>query len=158
MTAEALGLIRRLGLEPHPEGGHYREVVRSGRRVEPADGRPSRSAVTVIHFLLAGGQHSRWHRVSSDEIWQYERGAPLELYVLQPGAAAVETIVLGADAELIHLVPAGAWQAARPRGEYTLCACTVAPGFEFDDFTFLADDDGAAEGLRRIDASLSALL
>ena len=60
-------LIDRLKLAPHPEGGHFREVFRAPAAVRPADGRDDRSAMTTIYYLLARGDHSRWHRVASDE-------------------------------------------------------------------------------------------
>ena len=64
---------------PHPEGGFYRELYRSSSRVQPADDRPARAALTTIYFLLVGGEVSRWHRVASDEVWHYYEGDPLEL-------------------------------------------------------------------------------
>ena len=69
-------LIETLELQPHPEGGWYREVFRSTAHVTPADGRPARSAMTSIYFLLEAGQHSRWHRVVSDEVWVHLEGTP----------------------------------------------------------------------------------
>jgi predicted cupin superfamily sugar epimerase len=150
-------LIQRLGLAPHPEGGHYREVFRSERQVDPLDGRSRRSALTTIHFLLVSGQHSRWHRVLSDEIWQFQRGEPLELLVAAPGLESVDTVVLGPEDALVHTVPAEYWQAARPKGAWSLCACTVGPGFEFDDFSFLRDDRSSLDRLERLDSGLATL-
>ena len=77
---QARELIETLGLAPHPEGGWYREVYRSASSVAPADGRPARDALTTIYFLLESHQHSRWHRVLSDEVWVYLGGVPLALY------------------------------------------------------------------------------
>jgi predicted cupin superfamily sugar epimerase len=136
-------LIQRLGLEPHPEGGHYREVFRSTRTVT-RDG-VARSAVTTIHFLLARGQASRWHVVESDEVWCFHQGDDLELITYDPVSLRLQTVRLGAQTRAstrVHVVPAGEWQAARPSGEYSLTGCTVAPGFEFDDFAFVADLPG----------------
>jgi predicted cupin superfamily sugar epimerase len=150
-------LIERLGLVRHPEGGHYREVFRSDRRVDPGDGRPARSAVTCIHFLLEAGEHSRWHSVASDEIWIFEQGEPLDLFVAPPSLGAVNRVRLGPGHSLMHAVPAGWWQAARPAGSFSLCACAVGPGFEFDDFAFLSDNATALGRLSALDAELATL-
>jgi len=168
MDARAAELIRRLGLEPHPEGGFFREIFRSAARVRPIDGRPERSAATTIYFLLAAGTHSRWHRVRSDEVWHFYEGDPLELFFAPPDADRVTRVVLGparsadgsaaaAPSAHVHVVPAGWWQAARPAGRYALTGCTVAPGFEYEDFTFLKDDPVALETLTRAD-EIAALL
>lgn len=148
MHPRATELIRTLALVPHPEGGHYAEVFKSSHRVRPADG-DTRAALTTIYFLLAEGERSRWHRVTSDEVWHYYEGDPLEL-VWEEGDA-VRRVQLGPVAigrEPVAVVPAGAWQAARARGVYTLVGCTVAPGFEFADFSLLADAPAEATRLR----------
>lgn len=85
MDPRAAQLIERLALVPHPEGGHYREIQRSALRVRPLDGRGERAATTGIYFLLAAGEHSRWHRVASDETWHHYEGDALELLVAAPG-------------------------------------------------------------------------
>jgi len=153
--------IEQLRLAPHPEGGFYREVFRSSAHVEPADGRGSRAALTVIHFLLPAGGHSRWHVVRSDEQWTWLEGEPLELLVLAPEARAVERVRLGplaAGCVPTHVVPAGAWQAARPGGAFALVTCTVAPGFDFADFRMVAELSGARARLAALDEALLALL
>jgi len=155
-----LALIDHLGLERHPEGGYYHSVYRSVSRVQPADDRPSRASLTTIYFLLASGQHSRWHRVRSDEAWHFYEGDPVELLVTDPELLQVERVALGTLAGggvPVHVVPAGWWQAARPMGAYGLVGCTVAPGFEFDDFSFLRDDDAMFRALRLLDPSLADL-
>jgi predicted cupin superfamily sugar epimerase len=147
MDPRARDLIASLGLQPHPEGGHYREVYRSALPVaRVADGSP-RAALTVIHFLLARGALSRWHQVGSDEAWHYIEGAPLQLSEFPAAGGAGRRTVLGPVATgsvPVHVVPAGCWQAAQTQGDYTLVACTVGPGFDFADFRLLADlpDDG----------------
>jgi hypothetical protein len=151
----AAQLIEALGLAPHPEGGFFREIYRSASRVHPADGRGDRDAATTIYFLLVEATHSRWHRVLSDEVWHLYEGAPLELLTAPPAADEVRRVTLGAAVESdgpVHVVPAGWWQAARPLGAYVLVGCTVAPGFVFEDFSFLRDDADALERLRRADA------
>lgn len=142
MDLRAAELVRSLGLAPHPEGGFYREIWRAGHDVEPADGRGARAALTSIYFLLPAGVHSRWHRLRSDEVWQYLEGAPLELLVIPPDRARIERLRLGTlQSRLLPLqtVPASWWQAARTLGDYTLASCTVGPGFSFEDFELLAD-------------------
>lgn len=151
MHAHAAILIDALRLEPHPEGGHYREVYRSPSAVRPDDGRSERPALTSIYFLLAGADHSRWHVVGSDEVWHHLEGDPLELLVVDPASMALRTLILGRrtrGGRQIQAVPAGHWQAARTLGDYTLAGCTAGPGFVFDDFKLLRDDESAASKLR----------
>jgi uncharacterized protein len=144
-------LIDLLGLTAHPEGGHYREVHRAAAAVDPRDGRGARAAVTTIYFLLRAGEASSWHRVSSDEVWHFHEGDPVELYRCPPDLGAASVLSLGplaTGAEPIVVIPAGSWQAARPLGHYALVGCTVAPGFDFADFTLLRDDAAASAALR----------
>lgn len=130
-------LIRRLGLEPHPEGGWYTETWRA-----PA-GDDGRAASTGIYFMLRGGERSHWHRVDADEVWLFHDGDPLRLSV-SSGDLPVEHRVLGsAVAAGQHpqlVVPAGQWQAAEPLGAWTLVSCVVAPGFRFDGFDLARAD------------------
>ncbi|MEW5834713.1 MAG: cupin domain-containing protein [Pseudomonadota bacterium] len=139
MHPRAAQLIRQLALAPHIEGGHFR---RFHTTEAPAGGRP---ALSAIHFLLAAGEQSAWHRVDADEAWHFVEGDPLELLVYQAAQDRLECVRLGPvghgqDAtRAVHVVPAGAWQAARPLGDYTLCTCLVAPAFDFAGFTLLDD-------------------
>lgn len=128
-------VLATLELAPHPEGGFFRETFRSPTMLHFPD-RPARSASTAIYFLLPAGSFSALHRVSSDEVWHHYDGAPVDLHLIaQDGAHVV--LGLGKDLEAgerpQHVVPAGVWQAALPRGD-ALCGCTVAPGFDFADF------------------------
>lgn len=127
----AADVIRELALAPHPEGGHFRETFRDSRTVDGA-----RSASTAIYFLLARGERSRWHRIDAVEVWHWYAGAPLAL--LMTSGRATKSIQLGPDlatgAAPQAIVPAGAWQMAETLGDWTLCGCTVAPGFEFSFF------------------------
>jgi len=123
-------IIRRLGLRPHPEGGHFCETFRAPE--EP------RGASTAIYYLLKAGERSHWHRVvDADEIWHYHAGAPLELSLSEDGRT-VRHLRLGCDLALDErpqgVVPRGVWQAARPLGRWTLVGCTVAPAFRFESF------------------------
>jgi len=157
----ARALVDQLGLERHPEGGHYRQVYRSTDRVWPADDRTSRASLTTIYFLLTSGTHTRWHRVHSDEAWHFYEGGPIELLVADPELRRIERVTLGSllsGHRPVYVVPAGWWQAARPVGTYGLVGCTVAPGFEFDDFGFLRDDAAAEAALRALDPTLADLV
>jgi len=137
---EASALIADLGLEPHPEGGWYREIHRSGEPVRRRDG-GERAGLTVILFLLVEGSVSRWHRVrGADETWHHAGGAPLELWRLPPAGGVAEAASLGplrSALEPVLVVPAGWWQAARPLGAWSLVSCCVGPGFDFADFELL---------------------
>lgn len=125
-----MNLVEKLGLQPHPEGGYYRQVYKSATNVG------DRTAITAIYFLLERGQISRWHRVLSDELWTFLEGAPLTLW-MHDGASTSST-TLNAQSR-IAAVPRTVWQAAETTGDYTLVACFVAPGFEFADFAMMTD-------------------
>lgn len=129
LPAEAI--ITALGLQPHPEGGWYRETFRAA----PNGGR---STVTAIHFLLEAGQHSHWHRVDADEIWCWHAGAALQLGIAPAGGGPALWQVLSGDVmagqAVQAVVPAGDWQAARADAGWALVSCIVAPGFDFAGF------------------------
>jgi predicted cupin superfamily sugar epimerase len=158
--ARAGSLVHELQLAPHPEGGFYRQLYRSESAVQPTDGRPVRASLTTIYFLLRAGQHSRWHRVRSDEVWHFYEGDPLELLVADPGVGGARPVTLGpiGRGEPVHVVPANWWQAARPLGRYALVGCTVAPGFVFEDFSLLRDEADGVAVLRAIAPDLCGLL
>jgi uncharacterized protein len=124
-------IIRLLGLKPHPEGGHFRETFRDTQLAE------DRAASTAIYFLLAHGELSHWHRVDATEVWHWYAGAPLVLEIAQSDGS-IERVMLGSDLAAGQrpqaVVPAFSWQAAQTVGDWTLCGCTVAPGFEFPGF------------------------
>jgi predicted cupin superfamily sugar epimerase len=125
---QAEEIIRRLELQPHPEGGWYRETWKG-----PDIG--GRASGTAILFLLKAGERSHWHRVDADEIWLWHAGAPLMLSLGIDSASEVRLgpDVLGGDV-VQAVVPAGWWQAARSTGAWTLVSCTVSPGFRFAGF------------------------
>jgi len=136
-------LAEQLDLQPHPEGGWFRETWRSPFSFRPEGYRGQRSAATAIYFLLHPGERSRWHVVLSDELWLWHGGGPLELHLGgagdEPGAASV--LLLGGDLDAGQqpqaLVPGGVWQSATPAGqEPVLVSCVVAPGFDFADLHF----------------------
>jgi len=128
-------VIRRLSLRAHPEGGFYAETFRSPLLLSLPDGRVRRAS-TAIHYLLPPGAWSEWHRVRSDEVWHHYDGGALSLYRL-----GLPMVRLDQDTPQA-VVPAGVWQAAEPVEGAVLCGCTVAPGFEFEDFEL-----GSAEAL-----------
>ncbi len=101
MNAQAL--IERLELQPHPEGGWFREIHRAAEKVTTARG--ARSALTTIYYLLERHQLSRWHVVQSDEVWHFYAGAPLELIVYDPATRACKPMVL--DTPDRYVEPAG---------------------------------------------------
>ena len=137
-----------LDLQPHPEGGWYRETWRGGPESTPAGYPGSRAAATAIYFLLCPGEESRWHRVRSGEVWLWHSGGPLTLLDGDAGdrpateAAGKHAVTLGPDLAAgevpQHVIPGGHWQAARPAGDTeVLVSCVVAPGFDFADFELL---------------------
>ena len=159
MHPRAAELIRVLDLVPHPEGGFFREIFRSRSRVRR--GRSDRAALTSIFFLLPDGHVSRWHAVSSDEVWHLCEGGPLELVVAPPDLGGIECIRLaavGANERPVHTVPASWWQAARPIGHYALAGCTVGPGFEYEDFRLLANDPHALAKIQTLSPELARLV
>lgn len=150
MTTPAATLVARLGLQAHPEGGHYRETYRAGMRVTRPDG-AVRDAATAILYLLDGDAYSAWHRIRSDETWHFHAGQALLVHVLHDdGSLLTHRLGNTLDDELAVFqatVPGGCWFAAElasPGGlAYALAGCTVAPGFEFSEFE-LADTEALA--------------
>jgi len=154
-------LAADLGLLPHPEGGRYRQLHRSGSVVSVPSRGVERAALTSILFLLAKGEVSRWHRVLSDEAWHFHEGDALDLLVVDAAFGDVRRRVLGRASEgnePLAVVPAGAWQAARPLGDFALVPCDVGPGFDFADFALLADFPDEAARFRERFPGHSGLL
>jgi predicted cupin superfamily sugar epimerase len=129
-------IVRALELEAHPEGGFFVETFRSSLRV-PAHG-AERASSTAIYYLLPAHAFAAFHRVRSDEVWHHYAGAPVEVWLLD-GAGARRALLgpdLAAGERPQLVVPASAWQACAPVGDgWALCGCTVAPGFDFADWT-----------------------
>jgi len=143
MEKDAEYWINHLGLTPHPEGGYFRETYRSPEMLLPA-GLPARySSVrvcsTAIYFLLKSGQVSKFHRLQSDEIWFYHAGIALTVYLIETDGTLCQ-ILLGTALDKGEQpqvrIKHGVWFGANVNQEnaYTLVSCTVAPGFDFDDF------------------------
>ena len=133
----AAEIIRLLGLQPHPEGGHFCQTFRDTHLI---DGR--RAASSAIYFLLARGERSHWHRVDAAEGWHWHAGAPLRLTITEKDTTNVVTLGpdLAAGQRPQAIVPARAWQAAESLGDWTLVGCTVAPGFEWAGFELAPKD------------------
>lgn len=130
---DAQQIIARLGLEPHPEGGWYRETHRTAAVTG------GRAHATAIYFLLEAGQRSHWHRVDAAEAWAWHAGSPLILRTAPDDAGPVADIRLGGDVLAghapHHVIPPHHWQAAHADKGWALVSCIVAPGFEFAGFT-----------------------
>lgn len=136
-------IVERFGLEPHPEGGYFREIYRSPMKLKHprigTDAGIERSAGTLIYFLLSGADFSAFHRVRhSDEIWHMYGGGPIEIFTIDSGGQldkhTLTTELM--QGEPTVMVPADTWQAARlaPGADWALGGCTVSPGFEYEDF------------------------
>ena len=135
--------IEKLRLEPHPEGGHFRQTYKSevviARESLPAGYSAARAVSTAIYFLLEGKSFSAFHRLRSDEAWHFYAGESLVVHVIQPDGK-YSRILLGCDPGVGQafqaVVPAGCWFASHVEDwkGWALVGCTVAPGFEFDDF------------------------
>ena len=136
--------IKKYSLQPHPEGGYFAETYRSAEIIEkqalPKRFKGERCFSTGIYFLLEAHHFSAFHRIQSDEMWHFYAGEALEIFVINPENGSLETIRLGNDPEkgetFQAVVPAGSWFASRPSAgsSYALVGCTVAPGFDFEDF------------------------
>ena len=132
MTANvetAAGVVARLGLQPHPEGGWYRETWRA----QAAEGE-ARSAGTAILYLLDAGGRSHWHRIDATELWIFLAGTPLALRTANAEGRSERRMGAGPGETLQHVVQSGEWQAAEAGDGWALVACVVVPGFEFSGF------------------------
>ncbi|HUA79952.1 MAG TPA: cupin domain-containing protein [Dyella sp.] len=147
-------IIETLQLQPHPEGGFYRQTYQSDEhisRLTDAGTATSRRASTGIYYLLHDHAYSAWHRIDADEMWHFYAGDSLLIHRLDPhGEHSVQRLgnrLRAPDAAFQFVVPAGHWFAAERDGTegFSLVGCTVAPGFEFDTFE-LADTDTLLRG------------
>jgi uncharacterized protein len=144
--------IDRLNLQPHPEGGWYRQTYRAPLML-PQAALPGftgdRAASTAIYFLLEGDQFSAFHRLRSDEVWHFYAGSGLVVHVIESGGGYRE-LLLGSDVQsgeqFQAIVPAGCWfgSSLRQPNTYALVGCTVVPGFDFADFEIAKRDELAA--------------
>lgn len=130
-------VIEALGMQPHPEGGWYAETWRAAA---PPGRRPTASAIL---YLLSAGERSHWHAFDAAEIWQFSAGDALELAVWDASGPVVRTRLgpdIAAGDQPQAVVPAGAWQSARPIGAWTLVGCIVTPAFDFETFRLAPED------------------
>ncbi|MCX6269978.1 MAG: cupin domain-containing protein [Bacteroidetes bacterium] len=143
MDLQVEDLIRELGLQPHPEGGYYKETYRCKEQIDqpqlPARFNGVRNFSTAIYYLLVDSDYSSFHRILSDEIWHHYLGSPLVLFQIDNEGNLQESI-LGNDIRAGQLpqlvIPQGNWFAAKVLNNkgFSLAGCTVSPGFDFSDF------------------------
>jgi predicted cupin superfamily sugar epimerase len=140
-------IIAALNLEPHPEGGFFREVHRSKTIVADSKGSGDKSAYTSIYYLLSGKDFSAWHRIKSDETWYFHLGCDVVIYFFDENKLLQSTQVGMASMNLQATIPPNTWFAAKPirENDFCLVSCAVAPGFEFDDFEIGRRGDLVAE-------------
>ena len=143
-------LVQQYNLDPHPEGGWYKETYRSTEYI-PVTALPARfggirAFSTAIYFLLGQNDFSAFHRIKSDECWHFYAGDPLLIFVIRQDGM-LDIIQLGNDTSkgqlFQYVVPANCWFASRPAADskFSFVGCTVSPGFDFADFE-LADSAG----------------
>ena len=136
-------IIDELGLQPHPEGGYYKETYRSPGQIEdsglPANYSGKRSYSTCIYFMLTSVDFSAFHRIQQDEIWHFYEGTSIHLHTISPEGVYRDTLIgrdifSGEQPQVI--VPGNHWFAAEviETDSFALVGCTVAPGFSFADF------------------------
>jgi predicted cupin superfamily sugar epimerase len=138
---EAARLVKKLGLERHPEGGHFRQTYESDLQVSIEGYGGSRRAGTAIYYLLDGNEFSAFHRIKSDEIWHHYAGGPVTLYAIG-GDGRLSKVKMGKGTPQA-IIKANTWFAAALDGKrsYCLLGCTVSPGFHYDDFELARRDD-----------------
>ena len=141
--------ITNLNLQAHPEGGYFKETYRAEETVLNKYGK-NRSASTGIYFLITSANFSAFHKIESDEMWHFHGGSPLVVYVLMPNGE-LNILKIGNDLEKGQtpqaIVPAGCWFASRVEvsNSYSFVGCTVAPGFDFQDFVLANRQELTAE-------------
>ena len=147
-------LVEFYQLQPHPEGGFFKETYRSTEKISlqglPVRFDGDRSFSTAIYFLLPAGHFSAFHKIKSDEVWHFYAGEPLHIYVINEDGS-MTTIKLGANIfngeTMQAVVNAGCWFASRPvkNTGYCFVGCTVSPGFDFADFELAKAEELAAQ-------------
>ena len=142
-------IIKELNLEPHPEGGYYKETYRSKGSIPDgtlAEFKGERTFTTAIYFLLTTYVFSAFHKIKSDEMWHHYDGSAIELHMISPeGEHSI--VIIGKDLlngeHPQYVVPAGYWFGSRIKGEeeFALLGCTVSPGFDFHDFVLAKQEE-----------------
>ncbi|TAH24729.1 MAG: cupin domain-containing protein [Cytophagales bacterium] len=142
MENSAAYWIEALQLQPHPEGGFFKEVYRSEEAIPPV-GLPERylsprNMSTSIYFLLRSEDISAFHRIKSDEIWFYHAGSSADIYIIEDRKLRLEKIGMNRKRgdQLQILLPKNSWFGSKvtDKDSFILVSCTVAPGFDFEDF------------------------
>ena len=117
-------LIEQLEMNPHPEGGHYKESYRNNN-------------ISLIYYILKRGEKSHWHKLKKNEILHFYNGDPLEVF-MSDDEITIKEITLSKEVKndhfLHYVVKAGTWFCMESKGEYSLIGCTVAPPFDYKDF------------------------
>ncbi|GJM63192.1 cupin domain-containing protein [Persicobacter diffluens] len=134
-------LIEKLDLQPHPEGGYYKELYRDEKTIEPSGFDGKRNASTAIYYLLSGSDFSSFHRIKSDEGWHYYQGntALLVYEITTEGTLKIHRMGQNLEKDqFFSVIQAGSWFASclenQSENQFALVGCTVAPGFDFQDF------------------------
>ncbi|OJJ17462.1 hypothetical protein BKI52_26690 [marine bacterium AO1-C] len=150
MPQTAQYFIEKLDLNAHPEGGYYKETYRADGTIPqvtlPGGYTGDRNYATSIYFLLDSDTFSAFHRIRSDELWHFHAGTALNLYIIDI-QGKLTTIKVGSNLDnreqLQAIIPANSWFAAQviEANSFTLVGCTVAPGFDFDDFELANRDE-----------------
>ena len=135
MHKEAARLVKKLGLEEHPEGGYFKQTYRSDTIVNVEGYGGPRNISTAIYYMLVGGQFSAFHRIRSDEIWHHYAGDSITLYAINDGGK-MSKIKIGKNGTPQAVIKAGTWFAAAldNKRSYCLLGCTVSPGFDYRDW------------------------
>ncbi|MDL2296675.1 cupin domain-containing protein [Bacteroidales bacterium OttesenSCG-928-B11] len=136
-TAEKI--IKSLALQPHPEGGYYRETYRAVKTIDIVDpSQERRNIATSIYYLLTDQDHSNFHKIASDEVWYFHQGNTIELVMIKDRVLSVKLVgnQIDRNEHPQVVIPAGTWFAAGIKGRkgYALSSCSVSPGFDFRDF------------------------
>ncbi len=143
-------LVNKFNLNRHVEGGYYSEYYRSNEKIEVVreDANQIRNSSTSIYFLLEGEDVSCWHKLSSDEIWYFHCGSPLNVYIINPLNNEIEEHTLGNPLENEIYMPSlvinsNQWFAAsvKTKDSFSFVSCSVTPGFDFKDFKIANKDD-----------------
>ncbi len=150
-------MLKPVDLKAHPEGGRFLEVFRSDVVVTTSNGQ-QRSALTHIYFSLNQGEVSRFHQVSSDEVWNLYQGEGLLLYSWD-SSSGLSCVELSASNNCYcSVIPAGIWQAAEPMGQGVLVGCSVGPGFEFEDFELIQPSSSVAGHIIAADPAMKKFM
>lgn len=148
-----------LKLQPHPEGGYFKETFRSQLELTRASAPGIKQACTSIYYLLEAADYSGFHRIQSDEIWYFHKGMPLNIHVINTdGSHTVHELSDSVFGNLSVMVSARLWFAAEipTKRSFTLVSCAVAPAFDFAEFE-MADKQTLLQQYPQHDAVIERL-